>query len=146
MARITINDNITVNGKLTFRRTLVIKKDANGNEMPSFEIEGVLATHLYFEQIRSLQTPRFRIDGVQVYEEDFGSDDYNILYHFTADVIDILGVEKDGITICLYSEEMKQIEDEMYKNDHPILGDIGEQYKDMYERDEDDEEEEDKEE
>ena len=35
------------------------------------------------------------------------------------------------------------IEDEMYKNDHPILGGIGEQYKDMFIESTEEEDEED---
>lgn len=132
MANIIINNRFSANGKLSVDRTLNEAKDG-------FIITGVFASHLYYEDIKSLESNRFKVSGVQVYRESFGSDDYNILYHFIADKFTLKDLMQDGIGYILYGEEMEMIEDEMYKNDHPILGDIGEQYKDMYVREEEDE-------
>lgn len=132
MANIIINNRFSANGKLSVDRTLNETKDG-------FIITGVFASHLYYEDIKSLESNRFKVSGVQVYQESFGSDDYNILYHFIADKFTLKDLMQDGIGYILYGEEMEMIEDEMYKNDHPILGDIGEQYKDMYVREEEDE-------
>lgn len=131
MAKIVVNENLKVNGKLTFERE--INEQGTG-----FNISGVFATHLYFEDITSLDTPRFSLKGIEVYRESFGSDDYNILYHFTAESIEVFGTKIDDAYYVLYGEEIKMIEDEMYKNDHPILGDIGEEYKSMYKDDDSD--------
>lgn len=132
MANIIINNRITAKGKLSVSRTLNENKDG-------FIITGAFASHLYYEDIKSLETNRFKVSGIQVYEEGFGSDDYNIIYNFIADKFVLKDVIEDGIGYILYSEEIKQIEDEMYKDEHPILGSIGEQYKNMYIKEEGDE-------
>ena len=132
MANIIINNRVSANGKLSVDRMLNETKDG-------FIIAGVFASHLYYEDIKSLESNRFKVSGVQVYKESFGSDDYNILYHFIADKFILKDAMQDGIGFILYSKEMEMIESEMYKNDHPILGGIGEQYKDMYVKEEDDE-------
>ena len=137
MAQIIINNRISANGKLSVSRALNETKDG-------FIISGVFASHLYYEDIKTLESNRFKVSGVQVYQESFGSDDYDILYHFVADKFILKDTMQDGIGYILYGDEMQMIEDEMYKNDHPILGGIGEEYKDMYikeEGDEDDSEE-----
>jgi hypothetical protein len=87
---------------------------------------------LYYESIKTLESERFALSGIEVYQEAFGSDDYDILYYFTAKKLQIKDHMEDGIGYILYSDEMRMIEEEMYKNDHPILGGIGEEYKDMY--------------
>lgn len=135
MANIIINNRISANGKLSVDRMLNETKDG-------FIIAGVFASHLYYEDIKSLESNRFKVSGVQVYKESFGSDDYNILYHFIADKFILKDAMQDGIGFILYSKEMEMIENEMYKDEHPILGSIGKQYKDMYikEDDEDDSE------
>lgn len=135
MANIIINNRISANGKLSVDRMLNETKDG-------FIIAGVFASHLYYEDIKSLESNRFKVSGVQVYKESFGSDDYNILYHFIADKFILKDAMQDGIGFILYSKEMDMIENEMYKDEHPILGSIGKQYKDMYikEDDEDDSE------
>lgn len=133
MANIIINNRISANGKLSVDRMLNETKDG-------FIIAGVFASHLYYEDIKSLESNRFKVSGVQVYKESFGSDDYNILYHFIADKFILKDTMQDGIGFILYSKEMEMIENEMYKDEHPILGGIGEQYKDMYIKEEEDDE------
>lgn len=132
MANIIINSRIVSKGRLSVSRTLNETKDG-------FIITGMFASHLYYEDIKSLESNRFKVSGVQVYEESFGSDDYNILYHFVANKFTLKDSVEDGIGYILYNEEIEQIENEMYKDEHPILGGIGEQYKDMYIKEEDDE-------
>lgn len=131
MANIIVNNRINAKGKLSVSRTL--NEERNG-----FIITGVFASHLYYEDIKSLETGRFKVSGVEVYQESFGSDDYDILYHFVAKKFILKDAMKDGLGYILYSKEMEMIEQEMYKNDHPILGGIGEQYKDMFVEEEED--------
>ena len=121
MAKIVVNGDLKVNGKVTFRR--VVNEDKSG-----FVIEGIFSTHLYFENITSLDMSRFALKDIEVYEEDFGSDDYNILYHFKAKSLKVFGAEEKGVYYVLYGEEMKMIEEEMYKDSHPTLGAIGKEY------------------
>lgn len=124
MAKININNKLLLNGKLTFNRKL-------NEDGKSVTITGLLLTHLYFDEINSIETERYILNNVNVYQESFGSDDYNIGYLFNCSDLQIKGVESDGAKFILFPEEMKKIEDEMYKDDHPILGDIGKQYKDV---------------
>lgn len=127
MAQITINDKLAVNGKMTFNRTLIADEEGNN----SFLITGVLSTHLYFEEITKIETSRYILNGVEVYQESYGSDDYDIVYSFRSKDLIIKGEEYEGVKFILYPEEMEEIENKMYKNDHPILGDIGEEYRDI---------------
>lgn len=135
MAKLVVN-NFEVNGKLSFDRTI--------NEARSgFIIQGVLSTHLYFEDIKEIETYRYKLSGITLFKESFGSDDYNIYYHFIADEVEIKGEEYgEGITSMLYPAEIIGIDNEMYKNDHSVLGDIGEEYKNISEEEEEGEKEE----
>lgn len=74
MYNIIINDSIKTLGLITFR----ITKDANDNLIT----EGVLKTHLYIEEINTLECDRFRLEGIEVYSESFGSTDIFNLYQF----------------------------------------------------------------
>ncbi len=74
MYNIIINDSIRTLGLITFQ----IRKD--GEYLIK---EGLLKTHLYIEEITSLECDRFKINNVDVYAEAFGSTDIFNLYHFT---------------------------------------------------------------
>lgn len=76
MKQIFINRSNVVNGYLTILRT----KD----EHNKVSVEGVLKTHKYIEEIKELETERYKLSEVDVYQEGFGSDDFFILYKFTA--------------------------------------------------------------
>lgn len=138
MASIVINNKITAKGKVSVSRTLNEEKDG-------FIITGAFSSHLYYEDIKSLETSRFKVSGIEVYQESFGSDDFNINYYFIAKKLTLKDVMNDGIGFILYGEEMKMIENEMYKNEHPVLGDIGKEYKDMFIRDDEEDDENDSE-
>ena len=138
MASILINNDFLVNGKLTYEKSLVETIDDQGNKEQYFEVYGVLLTHLYFEDIKTIKTSRFKFDNVAVYKEQGGSDDYNIAYFFKCDDVEILGEDYKGARYILYPEEMKKIEEIMYKDDHPILGGIGSEYKEIIKEEEED--------
>ena len=55
-----------------------VSKDDEGNLIKS----GVLKTHLYIEEINTLECDRFRLTGVDVISESFGSNDPCIIYQF----------------------------------------------------------------
>lgn len=136
MASIIVNNKVKAKGKVSVSRSLNEEKDG-------FVITGAFSSHLYYEDIKTLETSRFKISGIEVYQESFGSDDFNINYYFIAKKFKLKDIMNDGIGFILYGEEMKMIEDEMYKNEHPVLGDIGEEYKYMFIEDDDEEEDED---
>ena len=104
MAQFSINDEIIIKGKMTVRRVL----DAEGN----ISIVGSLATHYYFEEIASIDSYRFTVKGVEVFEEIFASDDFDILYNFKAKSIN---VKKNYSN--LGSDEITKIENNIYKED-----------------------------
>lgn len=131
MAKIDVNDELRVNGRLSFSRSL-ISEMINEKEVKSFVINGIFATHLYFEEINKLDSERYILEEIEVHSEDFGTDDYNILYNFTAKSLEIRGDEIDGASFILDGKEMELIENEMYKADHPILGGMGKEYTHLY--------------
>ena len=78
---IVINDEIETLGLITYE----IKQE--GDELIR---SGILKTHLYVEEIHSLECERFRLDGVEVYAETSGSNDMFYVYVFEYESIEIL--------------------------------------------------------
>lgn len=106
MARIVINDEEPVNGRLTVTRSLVESEDGT----KFIHTEGLLATHFYFEELDAIETERFRLDLVSVVEEIFGSDDYEIIYKFHIGKFEIKG------GLSPYSDDkITEIDSEMYE-------------------------------
>lgn len=106
MAQIKINTEIFVNGKCSITRV------SDPTEVDEFNTStvGILSTHPYFEDIHTIETERYLLTGVEVQQEDFGSNDYNIKYTFTAEDL----IVKDDYV----PEECKYlIENEMYSNE-----------------------------
>ena len=102
MYNITVNDTIKTLGLITFR----LSKDTNDNLIT----EGILKTHLYIEEINSLECDRFRLEGIDVYSESFGSTDIFNLYQFTFEAFDIKdkgeNYSKEEL-ITLYDKELE---------------------------------------
>lgn len=103
MARIKVNEEYEVKGRLTVKRFI----SDNGEII----IAGTLATHYYFEEIDCLETFRYKVTGIEVMEEVFGSDDFDIVYNFNAKAIDNIFGPSD-----LETEEIIKIEDQLYGN------------------------------
>ena len=102
MYNITINDSIKTLGLITFR----ISKDANDNLIT----EGILKTHLYIEEINTLECDRFRLEGIEVYSESFGSTDIFNLYQFSYTALDIKDKGEnysEEELIALYDKELE---------------------------------------
>lgn len=109
MAKITLKTNNSeeiVNGKMTFKISKIIDDQA----MEDIVCYGKLATHKYFEEIKEIKTDRFILKGINVTDETFGTNDFNILYDFEASDWEI-------IENCLSEETISKIEEEEYKND-----------------------------
>lgn len=101
MYKIIINDKINTLGLITFQ----IRKEGD-----SLIKEGLLKTHLYIEEINTLECNRFRLEGIDVYAEAFGSTDVFNLYNFTYELFDIKetgeNLEEDYL-ISLYDKELE---------------------------------------
>ena len=101
MYKIIINDEINTLGLITFQ----IRKEGD-----SLIREGLLKTHLYVEEINTLECDRFRLENVDVYAEAFGSTDIFNLYNFTYELFDIKdtgeNLEEDYL-ISLYDKELE---------------------------------------
>lgn len=82
MAKIKItndqNEEKVVNGRMTFKVSKAI--DENGDDV--MVCLGQLTTHNYFEEIRKIETDRFILENVEVTDETFGTNDFDILYEF----------------------------------------------------------------
>jgi hypothetical protein len=101
MYNIIINNSINTLGLITFqiRREgeLLIK-------------EGILKTHLYIEEIDTLECDRFKINGVDVFVEAFGSTDIFNLYTFTYEDFEMKDLgenHKEEDLMALYDKELE---------------------------------------
>ena len=100
MFKIKITDSIETLGLITFQ----IRKDGD-----ILIREGLLKTHLYVEEIDTLECDRFRLEGIDVYAEAFGSSDIFNLYTFTYELFSIKetgeGLSEEEL-ILLYKKEL----------------------------------------
>lgn len=104
MAKLSINEEFVIKGKLTARRFL--------DEEGKVNIIGALATHYYFEEIKNIETYRYELKNVEVIEEIFGSDDFDIVYNFKAESM----IVKNNFT-NLSEKEIEDIEKNIYDGD-----------------------------
>lgn len=112
MAKVSVNDEFIVNGVLTVKRF----KDEETGEV---KIAGTFACHYYFEEIHKLETYRYSVTEIDVKEEVFASDNFDIVYNFTAEAID----NKHGIS-NLTNEEIEKIEESIYGKDGYVLNTV----------------------
>jgi hypothetical protein len=100
MYEIRVNDAFVTYGLLS-----VNMRKENGQ----FVTEGMFKTHLYIEEIENLECDRFRVTGIDVQAESFGSTDPFIVYYFTFDNIETyyedLEYEEEEL-IELYKKEV----------------------------------------
>lgn len=89
MAKILITTGdgevIETQGKMTFET--IKREDEDGDTY--FETIGQLAIHEYIVDIDKIESARYLLENVDVYREVYGTDDFNILYEFTASGIDV---------------------------------------------------------
>ena len=85
MAQIKINKDRFVEGKFTVKQRLVEDEKGNGNVV----VHGIFSTHDYIEELNTLESERYLLLGVKVFEETFGTNDYEITYEFTAESLTI---------------------------------------------------------
>lgn len=89
MAKILITTGdgevIETQGKMTFET--IKREDEDGDTY--FETIGQLAIHEYIVDINKIESARYLLENVDVYREVYGTDDFNILYEFTANGIDV---------------------------------------------------------
>lgn len=113
MARILITketgENIGVNGHVTFE----IKKAIDEVNNEYYIISGQLAIHEYIEDIYKIETDRYILNNVEVIQETFGSNDYNILYGFILEEATDITVKPEYLT----KEQRMEIEKEEYEDD-----------------------------
>lgn len=107
MSKITINGNKEILGKLSVSRAA----DFSTNPI-TINIGGQLSTHRYVDEITTIETDRYKISGVSVFQESFGSEDFDILYLFTATKLVVKGGESH-----LKENKIKEIETSKYNTD-----------------------------
>lgn len=83
MATIKVN-GIEVEGKLSASTRQDIDNDPN-----VVENTGVLKTEEYFEDISKIETDRYKMTGIAVYAEHYGTDNDEIIYEFLIDEITV---------------------------------------------------------
>lgn len=109
MAKVSVNDEYVINGGFTIRRYI--------NEEGDVKVTGTFSSHFYFEEITSLENYRYRIEGIEVIEEVFGSDDFNITYNFIANELMIPNDLSN-----LSTEQIQEIEKDFYDEEGYLLG------------------------
>lgn len=97
---------IETEGKMTFES--IKREDETGDAY--FETVGHLAIHEYISDIDEIESARYLLQGVDVYREVFGSDDFNILYEFR--LLD--GLDVTIKTESLSADKIKKIKEEEY--------------------------------
>lgn len=108
MADLIINGSKFIKGKFSISRIL-----DNTQNPPRLILQGQLETHRYFEELNTIESKRYRVSGVNVFQESFGSDDYSIIYVFNASDIAIKGGET-----YLVSKDVKELEEKLYGGDN----------------------------
>ena len=83
---IVINGEERVGGKIEFSMKIndAERDPLSSEEYYSILMEGTLVTKYYETDIRSLETRRYYIDGIEVYKEEFSSLTDDIFYSFRA--------------------------------------------------------------
>lgn len=109
MSEIKVNKEKFVNGRLTIQRE---KIQSTNNDLQIL-MKGLFTTHEYFEEIHTLESERYLLQGINVLKESFGSNDYDIGYEFfISDLIikeDYIPNEiKELIEAMEYEEEDKE--------------------------------------
>lgn len=117
MARIKINKDKFVEGRFTVKQKLIETEEKNEKDelvtVQKLIIHGIFSTHDYIEELDTLESERYLIQGINVFEEAFGSNDYEITYEFFADSIkvkdDYVPEEvKAVVEADLYQDENKE--------------------------------------
>jgi len=103
--KIIINEESIALGKLSISRIL----DKTDEDNPQIKIKGLFSTHKYYEDIFTLETERYRIEGIEVIREDFGSTSFDIVYTFEATDLKIIGGES-----FLEDEDIQRKEEIIY--------------------------------
>ena len=94
MYEIRVNDAFVTYGLLS----VSMRKEGD-----NFITEGMFKTHLYIEEIDNLECDRFRVTGVDVQAEAFGSTDPFIVYYFSCEDMET------------YYEDLEYTDDELMK-------------------------------
>lgn len=106
MAIMKINTEQYVRGRMSICR----EKDDDG----TIVTYGIFETHDYFENIHTLESERYFLSNVDIVKEDFGTNDYNIKYTFTAET---LVIKDDYIPLNV----KYIIENDMYRDEEDEL-------------------------
>lgn len=110
MAQIKINEKTFINGFCSISRGRDVEKPGS----PIVTV-GILSTHEYFPKINTIETERYYIVGVDVYQEDFGTNDYLIKYSFIADEIIIKDdYVPDECKVLIEDELFEEEDDELF--------------------------------
>ena len=110
MAQIKINKDRFVEGKFTVKQRLVEDEKGNGNVV----VHGIFSTHDYIEELNTLESERYLLLGVKVFEETFGTNDYEITYEFTAESLTIKDDYVPDKVKAVVEADLYQDEDKEY--------------------------------
>lgn len=112
--KITTGNNKVKNvkGRLSFETNLI--ENEEGEKI--IAVKGQMTTHRYFEEIEKIETDRYLLEDITVYNEVFGSEDFKILYNFVANSYLIKGGESN-----LSEELIAELEKQEFSDDDSML-------------------------
>lgn len=119
MAKLKIDD-LEVNGLLTIERSKAYNEDGTSYA----KTVAILQTHLYFEDISRIESARYTLTDIDVVKENFGSDDYNIIYTMTG-TLKIKGFsspELPDVKFIVDYDTMMKYENKIYKDQDDVFG------------------------
>lgn len=79
MSMIRINDSFDIEGKFSFE----VSYDRGKNPVIT-EISGIITARGYLPDVRTIENERYRLGGVFVYKESYGSEEDEMAFHFVA--------------------------------------------------------------
>lgn len=112
--KITTGNNKVKNvkGRLSFETRLIENEEGE----KTIAVKGQMTTHRYFEEIEQIETDRYLLEDITVYNEVFGSEDFKILYNFVANSYLIKGGESN-----LSEELIAELEKQEFSDDDSML-------------------------
>ncbi len=114
MSLLLINNDKTVLGMVTAER--VLEEYVNEKNIACHRVitTGVLDSQSYIEEIETIESDRYRISGITVAKEVFGSEDNRISYYFVAEKLEVLN---NNIYLEFEEGKDKEILEDMNKEE-----------------------------
>ncbi len=86
---VLLNGTIVAKGSVSISLESELKEDELGDTDQIITIQGVMESGYYIPNLDKIETNRYYIEGVSVYQERYGSLDNTIIYNFHASLFQV---------------------------------------------------------